>query len=74
MWTIFHVWSGAYGESRRTRGSTKGKSRGGTRENHSTNKESITQVLDHHTHMRYTRSKVNKGKDTKEPFFSERRP
>ena len=44
------------------------------RENHSTNKESITQVLDHHTHKRSTRSKVNKGKDTKEPFFSARRP
>ena len=25
MVTIFHVWSGSYGESRRTRGSTKGK-------------------------------------------------
>ena len=48
--------------------------RRGTRENHSTNKESITQVLDHHTHKRSTRYKVNKGKDTKEPFFSTRRP
>ena len=32
MVTIFQVWSGSYGETRRTHGRTQGKSRGKTRE------------------------------------------
>ena len=39
MWTIFHVWSGSYGESQRTRGSIKGKH--GENERESLNQQGI---------------------------------
>ena len=64
MWTIFHVWSGSYGESRRTRGSTKGKTWG--KRGKTLNQQGIghTSARSKNT-KRYTRSKVNKGKDAK---------
>ena len=72
MVTIFHVWSGSFGGSRRTRGSTKGK--------HGENKrESLNRQGINHTSARSPRTKsntwsaINKGKDTKEPFFFVRR-
>ena len=40
---------------------------------HSTNKESVTQILDQITQRDTQDPIVNKGKDTKEPFLSARR-
>ena len=60
MVTIFHVWSGSYGESQRTRGSTKGKH--GENERESLNR----QVIDH-TRARSPNTKVAQdSKSTKE--------
>ena len=72
MVTIFHVWSGSYGESQRVRGSTKGKH--GENERESLNRQGINHTSARSPNTKSnTGSTINKGKDTKEPFFSVRR-
>ena len=62
--SIFHVWSGSYGETRRTSGRTRGNH--GEERGKTLNQQGIghTSARSKNT-KRYTRSKVNKGKDTK---------
>ena len=70
--SIFHVWSGSYGETRRTRGSTKGKH--GENERESLNRTRIDYTSARSSHTRGdTRSKVNKGRYKGNRFFSVRR-
>ena len=50
MWTIFHVWSGSYEKSRRTRGSTKGNTE-------ETREKSLNQQVINHTSARSPNTK-----------------